>query len=261
MSDDAHSYKGLERFCPDLVEITRLLAQSLDKDIIIQRALEHVYRRLGKRARCSMVEDGRLVLKYWVGDYDEDLGAHPEVVKKSIVWKVFENGKPVNFTRSSDTNGWEHTLKERIKIKAIVPLSYVNARTQKHVRFGVLVVDSGKIQTPINDEEFEYLHVMADLIGETMGKADLVQELLESYEKREELVKSMAHFLRNRFMVIGGFARRLREKACPGQEQEYADIIFKEIGEMEGCLQTLEHMWAEEEERIGRGGEPTACGL
>jgi len=261
MSDDTHLHKGLEKFCPDLVEITRLLAQSLDKDIIIQRALEHVHRRLGKRARCSIMEDGKLLIKYWVGDYEEDLGVYPEIVKRSILWKVFEEGRPVNYTRPSDINGWEHTLKDRIKIKAIVPLSYVNARTQKRVRFGVLSVDSGKTQTPISDEEFEYLQLMADLIGETMGKADLVQELVESYQKREELVKSMAHFLRNRFVVIGGFARRLRERIQPGQEQDYADIIFKEIGEMEGCLQTLEHMWAEEEERIGRGSEPTACGL
>ncbi|MBK5101090.1 MAG: hypothetical protein JJE15_08890, partial [Desulfobacteraceae bacterium] len=43
-----------------------------------------------------------------------------------------------------------------------------------------------------------------------------------------------------------GFARRLHEKLQSGQEKDYAQIIFKEIGEMEGSLRALEEMWKKE---------------
>lgn len=236
------NHSGLEQYWGDLIEITRLLSQSLEKDVIIRKALEHVNKRLGKRARYAVLEDTRLVIKYWVGDYDEDFHANKEIVKRSIVCRVFEEGKAVNFTDPSQANGCEHTLKEQVKIKATVPLKYVHARTQQEVKFGVLVVDSGKRQTPITEDEFEYILIMADLIGQTVGKAELVQELIESYEKREESVKTMAHYLRNRFVAIGGFARRLHTRIQSGEEKMYAQIIFSEIEEMEGRLRALEEM-------------------
>jgi len=255
MTPDDGDYAGLEKYCPDLVEITRLLSQSLDKDVIIRKTLEHVNKRLGKRARYSVLENGRLVIKYWVGDYEEDVETNKEIVKRSIVWKVFKEGRAVNFTDPSQTKGYEHTLKEHVKIKAVVPLHYIHARTQQQVKFGVLVVDSGREHIAITEDEFRYLLIMTDLIGETVGKADLVQELIESYENREELVKATAHFLRNRFMVIGGFARRLHEKVRSRDEKGYAEIIFNEIGEMEGCLRTLERMWEQDGERTRRSRE------
>ena len=52
-----------------------------------------------------------------------------------------------------------------MKIKAVVPLRYVDPRTHQEVKFGVLVVDSGKEQAPITEEEFEYLQITADLIA------------------------------------------------------------------------------------------------
>ncbi|MBW2040041.1 MAG: GAF domain-containing protein [Deltaproteobacteria bacterium] len=249
MAPKGAKLEGLEKHYEDLIDVARLLSRSLDKDIIIRRALEHVNERLGKRARYAVLEDGRLMIKYWIGDYKEDLHTSKKIVKRSIVWEVFEEGRALNLTDPSQTNGYEHTLKERVKIKAVVPLKYVDARTQQEVKFGVLVVDSGREQTPIAEEEFDYLLIMADLIGETVGKAELVNELIRSYEDREEIVKSMAHFLRNRFMVIGGFARRLHKKANKNETKGYAEIIFKGIGEMETCLQDLEEMWKEEKER------------
>jgi signal transduction histidine kinase len=240
------NYSELEHYFQSFIEITHLLSQSLDKDVIISKALEHINTRLEKRARYSVLEDGRLVIKHWVGEGPKDYHANMQIVRKSIIWKVLEEGKALNFTDPSQTNGYEHTLKEKVKIKAAVPLKYIHARTQQEVKFGVLVVDSGKKQTPITEEEFQYLLIMGDLIGETVGKAELVRELIESYENRQYLAKSMAHELRNKFMVIGGFARRLHEKLQSGQEKDYAQIIFSEIGEMEESLQALEEMWKKE---------------
>lgn len=242
----------LEKRCEDLIDIARLLGRSFDKEVIIRKALEHINARLSKRARYAVLEDGKLAINSWIGDYENDFQTSKEIVKRSIVWEVFEEGKALNLTDPSQTNGYEHTLKEHVKIKAVVPLRYIDARTQGQVKFGVLVVDSGREQTPINEEEFEYLLIMADLIGEAVGKAELVKALIRSYENREELVKTMAHFLRNRFMVIGGFARRLHKKLREEKTKGYAEIIFKEIGTMEVSLQALEEMW-KEEEKMNRG--------
>jgi signal transduction histidine kinase len=242
----------IRKYCQDLKDVTRLLSQSLDKDVIILMALEHVHNRLGKRARYSVLENGKLCIKYWVGDYDDEFQTHQEIVPRSVVWKVFQDGHAVNLTDPSQSEGFNHTLSEPVKIKAIVPLRYVHARRQEEVKFGVLVVDSGTDQTPIAEEEFEYLLVMSDLIGETVGKAELVQELVQSYEHREQLVQAMAHYLRNRFMTIGGFARRLQKNTPGGKAREYADIILREIGEMELRLSALEETWEREEVRIGR---------
>jgi len=243
---------ALEKRCEDLIDIARLVTLSLDKGVIIKKALGHIHERLGKRARYAVLDDGQLLIADWVGEYEEDFSTTKKVAQKSVLWKAFTEGKALNLTDPSQTNGYEHTLKEQVKIKAIVPLRYVDARTHQEVRFGVLVVDSGREQDPITEEEFEYLQIMADLIGEAAGKAELVRELIRSYTQREELVKSMAHALRNRFMVIGGFARRLCKKGNDCETKEYADTIAKEIEEMEKSLQVLEEMLHGEEEEPKR---------
>jgi len=251
VSEDAR-VEVLEKRCEDLIDVARLVTLSLDKEVIIKKSLGHIHERLGKRARYAVLEDGQLVIADWIGEYEEDFSATKKVARKSILWKAFTEGKALNLTAPSQTNGYEHTLTEQIKIKAVVPLRYVDARTHQEVRFGVLVVDSGREQDPITDEEFEYLQIMADLMGEAAGKAELVKELISSYAQREELVKSMTHYLRNRFMVIGGFARRLYQKIDGGEAKGYAGIIAKEIVKMEKSLQVLEDMWKREKEEPTR---------
>jgi signal transduction histidine kinase len=244
--------EALEKRCDDLIDIARLVSLSFDKDVIIKKALKHVHERLGKRARYVVLEDGDLIIRHWVGEYKDDALASKKVAKKSILWDVFKEGKALNLTDPSQTNGYEHTLAEHVRVKAIVPLRYVDARTHQEVRFGVLVVDSGKEQAPITEGEFEYLQIMADLIAEAVDKTGLVKELIRSYEKREEASKSFAHFLRNRFMVIGGFARRLQKKADNKEVKEYAETIAREIEEMEKSLQALEEVLQGEEEELQR---------
>ncbi len=254
VSKDAQ-LQALEKRCEDLIDIARLLTLSFDKDVIIKKALEHIHERLGKRARYAVLEDGHLVMRYWVGEYETDFLTTTKIVKESILWKVFKGGEALNLTAPSQTNGYQHTLKDQVKIKAVVPLRYVDARTQQEVKIGVLVVDSGREQAPITEEEFEYLQIMADLIGEAADKAELAKELIRSYEKREELVKSVAHYLRNRFMVIGGFSRRLCKMIDDDATKEYADTISREVGEMEKSLKVLEEMLHGEEEELKRAKE------
>lgn len=251
---DSH-VEALEKRCDDLIDIARLLSLSFDKDVIIKKALEHVHERLGKRARYAVLQDGNLMMRHWVGEYKENVLASKKIARRSILWDVFTAGKALNLTDPSQTNGYEHTLAEQVKVKAVVPLRYVNARTRQEVPFGVLVVDSGKEQAPITEDEFEYLQIMADLIAEAVGKTVLVSELIRSYEKREEASMSLAHFLRNRFMVIGGFARRLLKKADDDDIKRYAETIAEEIGEMERSLRSLEEVLQGEEEGLQRATE------
>ena len=255
MVSNAPKVEALEKRCNDLIDIARHLTLSLDKDTIIKKALEHVHERLGKRARYAVLEDGHLIIRHWVGKYEENFLDSKKVATKSILWDVFTEGKALNLTDSSQSNGHEHTLTEHVKIKAVVPLRFFDPRTHQEVKFGVLVVDSGKEQAPITEEEFEYLQITADLIAEAVGKTGLVRELIRSYEKREEASKSLAHFLRNRFMVIGGFARRLLKKADDKEIKEYAETIAREIDEMEKSLQALEEMLQGEEEELHRATE------
>jgi signal transduction histidine kinase len=252
MVSNSPKVEALEKRCYDLIDVAHLLTLSLDKDTIIKKALEHVHERLGKRARYAVLEDGHLVIRHWVGEYEGNVLASKKVATKSILWDVFTEGKALNLTDPSQTNGHEHTLTEHVKIKAVVPLRYVEARTHQEVKFGVLVVDSGREQAPITEEEFEYLQIMADLIAEAVGKTGLVRELIRSYEKREEASKSLAHFLRNRFMVIGGFSRRLLKKADNKEIKRYAETIAREIEEMERSLQALEEMLQGEQEELQR---------
>ena len=251
MANDS-AYFEVEPYPRDITEIAHLLSQSLDKDIIIRRVLAHINRRLGKRARYCVYKDSKLILQYCVGEYREHVEPGKEIVRESVVWKAFEGGKALNFIHPSQTDGYHHTLKEQVKIKAAVPLIYVNPRTKQEVKFGILVIDSGSKGTPITDEEFAYLLVMADLVAETVGKTELVGELIESYEKRRELILTMTDYLRNRFMAIGGFARRLHKKLRSGEAKSYALVISNEVEKLEERLEALEGMFKEEEKRIGR---------
>jgi len=246
------AFSKIESYPRDITKIAHLLSQSLDKDTIIKSVLAHISRRLGKRARYCVYKDSKLVIQYCVGEYRENVEHGKEIIKESVVWKAFEGGKALNVIHPSQCDGYRHTLKEQVKTKAAVPLIYVDPRTQRQVKFGILVIDSGKKGTPITDDEFAYLLVMADLVAETVGKSELVRELMESYEKRREMIITMTDYLRNRFMTIGGFARRLHKKLRSGETKKDAKVISDEIEKLEERLETIEAMFKEEEKRIGR---------
>jgi hypothetical protein len=246
------AFPRIEPYPRDVTEIAHPLSQSFHKDIIIRRVLAHINSSLGKRARYCVCEGTKLVIQYCVGEYREHVEPGKEIVRESVVWKAFEEGEALNCIHPSQSNGYQHTLQDQVKIKAAVPLIYVDPRTQQEMKFGMLVIDSGKKLTPITEDEFAYLLVMADLVAETVGKSELVRELVELYEKRGEMIITMTDYPRDRFMAIGGFARRLHKKIRSGEAKRDAMLISNEVEKLEERLETIEGMFREEEKRIGR---------
>lgn len=147
----------------DLLEIARLVSWCMNRDHLIKTCLDHLSQRLGKRARYVLMEGDELKLHCWVGKYECPIGQVP-VHNESIVWRIVEKGEPLNLTDPKETEGYRHTLVEGVKVKAIIPLRYVDSLTQEEVRVGALIVDSGKEGAPISAEDFEYLKVIGELL-------------------------------------------------------------------------------------------------
>ena len=70
----------------------------------------------------------------------------------------------------------------------------MDSLTQEEIRVGALIVDSGKEGVPISAEDFEFLKLVGELIGAAVGKAELTEQLMESY-RRKVMVKETAHIL------------------------------------------------------------------
>jgi signal transduction histidine kinase len=162
------------------------------------------------------------------------------VCKDSVVWKVVEDGVPVNLTETHQCEGYSHTLAEGVKIKAIVPLWYVDQVTQEEKRVGALIVDSGKKGIPVSGEDFEYLKVVGELVGAAFGKAELTEQLIESYKRKEIMVRETAHAFRNRITAIGGFSRRIAELAKDKDLADEAKLLYQEVQRMESHLAQFE---------------------
>jgi hypothetical protein len=231
--------KILAKRCEDLLEIARLVSWCTDRDYLIKTCLDHISRRFRMRARCVLKEGEELKLQCWVGKYECPIETIP-ICKESIVWKVVKDGIPVNLTETHQCEGYSHTLAERVKIKAIVPLWYVDQVTQEEKRGGALIVDSGKMGMPVSDEDFEYLKVIGELIGAAVCKAELAEQLIESYKRKEIMVRETAHAFRNRITSIGGFSRRIAELAKDKDLADEARLLYQEVQRMESHLEQFE---------------------
>ena len=89
-----------------------------------------------------------------------------------------------------------------------------------------------------------------DISGEFIGTVNVVSDITEMKNLRERLIKAermaalgevaakVAHEIRNPLISLGGFARRL-EKKLEGNLKDYADIISKEVGRLEGILSEI----------------------
>ncbi|MEM4721119.1 MAG: GAF domain-containing protein [Candidatus Methanomethylicaceae archaeon] len=225
--------------CEDLLEIARLVSWCADRNYLIKTCLEHINQRLGMRARCVIRDGEELKLHCWVGRYDCPMEQVP-IGKESIVWKVVEDGIPANLTEAHQCEGYRHTLTEKVKIKAIVPLWYVDQVTQEEKRVGALIVDSGKIGMPVSDEDFEYMKVVGELIGAAIGKAELTEQLMESYKRKEIMVRETAHAFRNRLAWIGGFSRRIFQLAKNTDLAKEAEMVYEEVQALETQLERFE---------------------
>jgi hypothetical protein len=223
----------------DLLEIARLVSWRTNRDHLIKTCLHHIDQRLGMRARYLLTKGNELKLHSWVGRYEcpiEKVPAHEE----SIAWEVIQKGIPLNLNNPKEIEGYQHTLAERVKIKAIIPFQYVDSLTQEEIRAGALIVDSGKEGGPISAEDFEYLKVIGDLIGAAVGKAQLTEQLVESYRKKEAMVKQTADTFGNRITVIGMVSRRIVRLAKDPALAQDAEILHQEIELLESDLEQFE---------------------
>jgi GAF domain-containing protein len=223
----------------DLLEIARLVSWCMNRDYLIKTCLDHISQRLGKRARYVLMEGDELKLHCWVGRYECPIGQVP-VHEESIVWRIVEEGEPLNLTDPKEIEGYRHTLAEGVKIKAIIPLRYVDSLTQEEIRVGALIVDSGEEGVPISGEDFEYLKVVGELIGAAVGKAELSEQLIESYRKKEALVKQTADAFRNRITIIGTISRRIARLVKDPALAQDAEILYQEIQSLESHLESFE---------------------
>jgi len=231
--------EGLVKRYQDLLEIARLVSWCMNRDYLIKTCLDHINQRLGKRARYLLMEGDELKLHCWVGRYEcpiEQVPVHGE----SIVWRIVEKGEPLNLTDPKKIEGYRHTLAEGVKIKAIIPLQYVDSLTQEEIKVGALIVDSGKEGLPISSEDFEYLKVIGELIGAAVGKAELTEQLIESYRKKEAMVKQTADAFRNRITIIGTISRRIARLAKDPVLAQDAEILHREIESLESHLEQFE---------------------
>jgi len=231
--------KELFKRYEDLLEIARLVSWCMNRDYLIKTCLDHISQRLRMRARCVLMEGKDLKLHCWAGKYECPMEQVP-VCKESIVWRVVEKGTPVNLTDPSLMAGYRHTLKKGIKIKAVIPLWYVDSVTQEERRVGALIVDSGKKGVPVSDEDFEYLKVVGELIGAAVGKAELTEQLIESYKRKEIMVRETAHAFRNRITAIGGFSRRIVQLSKNTDLAKEAKMVYEEVQALETQLERFE---------------------
>ena len=231
--------KEIGRRYQDLLEIARLVSWCMNRDYLIRTCLDHIIQRFGMRARCVLMEGEDLKLHCWVGKYECPMEQVP-VCKESIVWRVVEKGAPINLTDPSLMAGYRHTLKKGIKIKAVIPLWYVDSITQEERKVGALIVDSGKKGLPISDEDFEYLKVVGELIGAAIGKAELTEQLIDFDKRKEIMVRETAHAFRNRITAIGGFSRRMVQLAKNTDLAKEAKMVYEEVQELEAQLERFE---------------------
>jgi GAF domain-containing protein len=223
----------------DILEIARLLSSGAVPEEVIEAVVTHLCERLGKRARCALLEGDDLKLRFWAGEHSCPVGGLP-VAKKSIVWDVVNKGIAVNLTDPRQTDGYTHSLAERIKIKAIIPLTYVDPMTQEKKKLGALIVDSGQEGVPIPEEDFEYLQVIGQLISAIAGRAALIQQLMTSCRRQEAILMQTDHNFRNSIAVIGGFSRRMAQRTTDKELAAKAMHLHEEVKTLEGHLEEFE---------------------
>jgi hypothetical protein len=226
----------------DILEVARLLSSSTVPEQVIETVLVHLCERLGKRARCALLEGDDLRLRFWAGEHACPVGGL-SVDKRSIVWDVVRRGIAVNLTDPHQTNGYVHSLDRPIKIKSVIPLAYVDPVTGEARKLGALIVDSGVGGAPISAENFEYLQVIGQLISAIVGRAELVRQLMTSCRRQEAILMQTAHSFRNSIVIIGGFSRRIEKLARDTEVAADASHLYEEVEALEAHLAEFEkHM-------------------
>ncbi|HAR96127.1 MAG TPA: hypothetical protein DCR97_09225 [Deltaproteobacteria bacterium] len=223
----------------DILAIAGLITTSVNRDAVISEAVEHLARRLHKRARCAILEGDKLVLRHSSGHYESPLDGKL-VSEQSVVWEIFKEGKPLNLTDEYQGNGYEHTLKNGISLKAVVPFGYLDPVTEEEKNLGALIVDSGEKGLPISEQEFEYLKIIGLLIGSVVGRIELFDQLTASYVTQQKILKETAHNFRNRMVVIGGLCRRILKLNTDKDLGDDVSLLYKQVRALEEHVDRFE---------------------
>jgi ribosomal protein S15P/S13E len=82
--------------------------------------------------------------------------------------------------------------------------------------------------------------VIGELIGSAVGKTELSEQLIESYRKKEAMVKQTADAFRNRITIIGTISRRISRLSKDPALAQDAEILYREIKSLESHLERFE---------------------
>lgn len=173
-------------------------------------------------------------------DQHDSQTEHLRRCREGIVWDILGKGTPVNLTESHEAGNSQQALTGKINIEAIVPLWYVDQVTQEEKMVGALIIDSNGKEAPISPGDFDYLRLVAELIGGAVGKVELTEQLVEFYRKKEAIVKETAHAFRNRITAIGGLSQRLVRLAKDTELARESRVIHTETQSLEGDLERFE---------------------
>ena len=224
----------------DILETAHLLSLSAVPEKVVETVLAHLCERLGKRARCVLLEGDDLRLSFWAGEHSCPIEGL-KVASGSIVWDAVSRGAALNLTDPRQTNGYVHSLPQPIKIKAVIPLMYTDPITGQQKKLGALIVDSGQTGGPIAEEDFEYLQVIGELISAILGRAELIRQLMTSCRRQEAILMETVHNFRNSIAVIGGFSLRIAQLAGDTELAEKAGHLHEEVKTLEGHVAVFEN--------------------
>ncbi len=222
-----------------ILDVVHLLSSSPVPEKVIETVLSHLQEKLGKRARCALLDGVELKIHHWAGEHGCSLTGL-KIKENSIVWDVVRKGIPLNLTDPHQTNGYNHTLQQPIKIKAVIPLAYADPVTAKKTPLGALIVDSGKEGAPISPQDFEYLQLIGELISAIAGRAELTHQLMASCSRQENILMETAHNFRNSIMVIGGFSRRIIKLSKNEELAKEAKLLYDQVMILEKQLADFE---------------------
>ena len=241
MTSDTDKHNSSLRKHREFFEISKLINLNFDVDVIVAKSISFISDRLRKRVRIYLLDDrGDLTIKQWAGDYKQELHKGIVVVRTSVVWETFEKDEAINITDKAQVAEFDHTLKRRITIKAIIPIKYKDANSSVEEKFGVMVIDSGRNGPAISEDDFLYSVETAELIGQAIARARFFNEYRQMrdrlsliQEERIKVLDMLVHELRNPLTIIGGYTKRfpgiiekLYTTIKPQQRNTYLDKLF-----------------------------------
>lgn len=256
-----------------ILRLSSLLARSIKIQDVLNNAMEGIEECL--QAQDSSIyeidyETGELVFRLARGVKGDELTARRIKIGEGVAGWVAQTGLPKVVTDPDADrhfyNGFDRELGYRTHSILTAPL------IAKGAVIGVVQVLNRKDRQPFSAADLELLQIMAGQIAIAMENANLYRKLEEKHLHTEEqlrltqerLIKSerqaalsglaqgIAHQIRNPSMSIGGFARRILEKAPADQKElrRYAQVIVDEIMHLEELVKQVHLLTGLESEPV-----------